>query len=114
MGRYCPQVCCGLRLHALHCTAREEEGSIVVDITWADGHSAIGLPVAAVLPRTPFSRALMQVRMDARVSSMKPPTNLEDCVCHRECIPCNLLQCSITKLEKKQDGAICSLLRMVC
>jgi len=33
----------------------------VVDVTWADGQSAVGLPVADMLPRAPYSRALMQV-----------------------------------------------------
>lgn len=44
-----------------HCAARNIDGFIMVDITWADGHSALGLPIADVLPRAPYSRALMQV-----------------------------------------------------
>ena len=34
----------------------------MVDITWADGHSALGLYAADMLPRAPYSRALVQVR----------------------------------------------------
>ena len=51
------------------CAAREDEGSIVVDIAWADGHSAIGLYALDMLPRGPYSRALMQVRYMGMPSS---------------------------------------------
>ena len=44
------------------CAAREEEDTVVVDITWDDGHSAVGLPIDELLPRAPFSRALVQVK----------------------------------------------------
>ena len=32
----------------------------MMDILWANDHGAMGLPVAEVLPRLPFSRALVQ------------------------------------------------------
>ncbi len=56
----CSEIVAGTRRRPASCTVREEDGSVVMDILWADDHGAMGLPVAEVLPRLPFSRALMQ------------------------------------------------------